>query len=43
MVIFLMTLFMNKFTKIVMDDWSLDEIHDNYWSKVWYTLHPNIL
>ena len=33
-VTFLMTLFMNKFTSKVMDDWDIYEIHSNYWNKV---------
>ena len=37
---FLMKLHMNKLN-IVMDDWNVDEIHHNYWNKVWYILHPN--
>ena len=40
-VTFLMTNFINKTTNIVMDDWNLDEIHANYWNKVWCILHPN--
>ena len=46
-VIFSMTLVMNKFTNmftsIVMDDWNLDGIHTGYWHKVPWTLHPNKL
>jgi hypothetical protein len=41
-VIFLMTILMIKFTSNVMDDWALDDIHSNYWNKVWYIVHPNI-
>ena len=37
-----MTLLMYKFTKIVADDWNMDEIHANYWNKGWHILHPNI-
>ena len=40
-VTFLMTLLMNKFTSIVMNDWNLDEIHADYWNKVSYILYPN--
>jgi hypothetical protein len=31
-----MSLLMNKFISIVMDDWNLDEVHVNYWNNVWY-------
>ena len=31
----LTTLLLNKFTNIAKDDWNLDEIHANYWNKVW--------
>ena len=32
--------FLYKDSWVVMDDWNLDEIHVNYWNKVWYILHP---
>ena len=38
-VTFLMTLLVYKSTNIVMDDWILDDIHANYWNKVWHILH----
>ena len=34
----LMTLLLNKFTSIVIDDWNLDKIYDDYSSKVWYIM-----
>ena len=33
-VTFLITLFMDKFTYIVMNNWNLNEIHANNWNKV---------
>ena len=38
---FVMTLLMNKSISIVMGGWNLDEMHANYWNKVWYVHHPN--
>ena len=33
---------MNKFASTIVNDNNLDEIHDKYWNKVRYILHPNI-
>jgi hypothetical protein len=43
MATFQMTLLMNNFTDVVIDDWNLDEIHGTHQNKVWYIMHPNIL
>ena len=37
-----MTLLMNKFSSVVINDWNLDEIHVNYRYRVWYILHSDI-
>ena len=41
-IIFLMTLLLNKFISIVMDACKLDEIHANHWNKVWCIMHSKI-